>query len=113
MIKAVILASILALPAAAQDGAYGENDRPTWDPPARYQGEYLGTLVEKSLPQPEVQRLCSYLGVVSPHTRGCVQRVGKTCILIRVSTQYGASLPEAVRRHEMGHCLGWPSDHPA
>lgn len=95
-----------------------------WNPPARYAGAYDGKLIEWRLPRDQVARECARLAKVyfnvekaqSPQSRGCAFRWNrngqKTCHIIYIDKPFGLSTPQAVRQHEIGHCNGWPSNHP-
>jgi hypothetical protein len=116
---ALVLLALLAFPAHAQEAM--KNDRPSWNPPARYDRPYDGRLIEYPLPQQAVRRYCVKLGAEygrdlggGMHQRGCAVRLdgGKTCIIAYINKRYGLATPEAVRRHEIGHCNGWPANHP-
>ncbi len=108
-----LTASIVLAAVLTAAGTYGPNDRAAWDPPARYAGPYAGQLVERVLPQWRVPAACVALGQgYSATMRGCALRSGNTCTVVRMADRYGRATPDAVRRHELGHCNGWPSNHP-
>lgn len=110
-LSAVALATA-ASAVAAHAGAYGKNDRAEWNPPARYAGAYAGKLVEHVMPQWRVPAACARLGEPwSPTQRGCARVSNGTCTVVRIAERYGKATPEAVRRHELGHCNGWSADH--
>jgi hypothetical protein len=101
-----------AAQAVAGAGTYGKNDRAEWDPPAQYAGAYAGELVEHVLPQWRVPAACAALGAPwSATQRGCALVRGDTCTVVRMADRYGKATPDAVRRHELGHCNGWSSNH--
>lgn len=116
---ALLLVSAIALsPAWAQEAPI-PNDRPSWDPPARFDHPYKGQLVERRLPQKQVVASCRALVrdygrkyVIGNAQRGCSVVEGSRCIVVYIDRPYGLAAPEAVRRHEIGHCNGWPSSHP-
>lgn len=97
-------------------------NKPAWNPPARYVGPYDGKLIEWRLPREQVARECARLARVyrnvekaqNPQQRGCafVWKEQKVCHIIYIDKPFGLSTPEAVRQHEIGHCNGWPADHP-
>ncbi len=58
-------------------------------PPSQYDHPPQIPVIEKVLPWNELQRLC---------------RASERPI-------YNGTVP-GVRRHELGHCNGWPKDHP-
>lgn len=95
------------------------NDRPTWNPPARFDKPYEGQLIEHRLPQQAVRRYCAQLfahygmNIVSTmHQRGCAIRQPGYCVIAYIDRMHGLATPESVRRHEIGHCNGWPANHP-
>lgn len=50
---------------------------------------------------------------VSAYTqRGCaaVTSPGR-CTIIYVDKPFRSATPKAIRRHELGHCNGWPANH--
>lgn len=107
------LSLALAFPAYAQDS----RDRAEWNPPHRYDFPYKGKLLELRLPRDQVLAACGQLfdqmKVDSEVTRGCAVRpVDGTCLIVMIDEPYKSTTPEAVRRHEIGHCNGWPGDHP-
>ncbi len=104
---------LLAWPALAQD-----HDRKEWNPPTRYDHPFKGTLIEESLPRKDVMKLCPRLldqfEIPGEVTRGCSILVRPdVCIVIYIDEPYHGTLPEAVKRHELGHCNGWGADHPS
>lgn len=108
-----LLLSLLTAPALA-----GPRDA-EWNPPARYAGSYTGKLIERRLPQHLVVGACNALfakhrfaAKATLQQRGCSVHVGNTCTIIIIDRRYGLASPEAVRRHELGHCNGWGADHP-
>lgn len=109
----VVIYFILASGAAA-----GQRDT-EWNPPAPYDHPYSGRLIERSLPQPLIQKACDRLfaryGVTSKtsfNQHGCSAFRGKVCEVIVPNRTFMGATPEAVRRHEIGHCNGWPASHP-
>jgi hypothetical protein len=113
------LAAVLAVTIAA--GAASANpERTTWDPPARYAGPYTGELTVIVADFKRIPHLCRQLFIdagitnfrVSQRQRGCAHVEADRCtIVIPRGHAYGSS-QEAVMRHELGHCAGWPADHP-
>lgn len=97
----------------------GVNDS-TWNPPARFDFPYKGELTVKRLPQVDVVEACRVLFTLydvqakaSLTSRGCAVITSKnSCIVVTVDKTYKRATPEAVLRHEMGHCNGWPANHP-
>ena len=84
-----------------------------WNPPEAYSGPYTGQLTVIRVPQPEVVALCSELieGVTSKQ-KGCAVWRGNSCLVVIIDKIFMGSRPVDVLRHEIGHCNGWPEDHP-
>ncbi|TIV83785.1 MAG: hypothetical protein E5V64_06365 [Mesorhizobium sp.] len=109
-----LCALLIAGPAFA-----GIND-PTWNPPARFDHSYSGKLTLRRLPQKQVVTECAKLfarykveATASLKQRGCSAITSKTsCTVITVDKPYALATPQAVLRHELGHCNGWPASHP-
>lgn len=107
---------LLGLLSSAQAG----KEDPTWDPPRRHNHPYNGELIEYRVPQPQVVDLCKKIvrmasgtWQVTDNQHGCAVQVGHDrCIIVYVNQTFMAATPEAVRRHELGHCNGWSSAHP-
>lgn len=112
----IMFLTCIALLALASYVQAGPND-PTWNPPARFDHPYHGKLTVYRLPQPEVARRCKMLGVPGAYSnqRGCsfyFGTPGTACTIIVIKEPYQEQTPLAVIRHEIGHCNGWPADHP-
>jgi hypothetical protein len=106
---AVLMACLLmASPAMA-----GKTD-PTWNPPKRFDHAYPGKLVVHRMPQTQIVNVCEkLLGKRSMIQHGCsVPPKNSRCEIWIVDKTYMGATPEAVIRHETGHCNGWPADHP-
>lgn len=107
-------ALLMAGPALA-----GKND-PTWDPPAIFDHAFKGRITEIRLSQPLVNSRCLSLAkdhgftlLTSMEQRGCAARTFTgSCVIVTVNKTYKGATPAAVRRHELGHCAGWPANHP-
>ncbi len=98
---------------AAGPSLAGIND-PTWNPPARFDHPYSGRLIVHRLPQAQIVDVCTkVLGIRSFNRHGCSSYKGNRCEVWIVDKTYMQATPEAVLRHETGHCNGWPADHPA
>lgn len=110
----VLVCLLLASPAIA-----GKTD-PTWNPPARFDHPYQGKLTVQRLPQKQVVSACAKLfakykvaAKSSLAQRGCSAITSKnSCTMIVIDKTYLKATPEAVIRHERGHCNGWPANHP-
>lgn len=104
---------------AACGTAVASSERAEWNPPARFDHPYPGKLVETYLPQPQVFSECqkvfkTYNIKADGFTgRGCAAIIApNVCKIIIVDQPYRGSTPEAIRRHEIGHCNDWPANHP-
>lgn len=111
--RALLVLALLASPALA-----GKHDA-EWNPPARYDHAYTGKLMLTKLPQAQMQRACrqlfsqyGYSDTTSGEQRGCAIPGKDVCIIVTIDKTYKATTPDAVLRHELGHCNGWPSSHP-
>lgn len=83
-------------------------------PPPQYDVTPPLPVVEKVLSLADLQKMCHevYPNEVLGHGqywRGCARFMvfneKKWCVVWRIDD-------ERVRRHELGHCAGWPADHP-
>ena len=98
--------------------ALAETNVAEWNPPARYDHPFKGKLTEIQLPQREVVAACrelsrKYRVRIGSVSRGCAALTSfRRCTIIYTDKPRGLSTPMAVRRHEIGHCNGWPADHP-
>lgn len=91
---------------------------PEWNPPARYDHAYTGKLLLKKLPQASMQKACRQLfakyglrDTTSMQQHGCAKSFPDRCIVIITDEAYMGATPEAVLRHELGHCNGWSGEH--
>ena len=86
-------------------------------PPKEYDHPFAGELIVlTAFDQDDVRRLCpnakfsSTIGAL-----GCAPDIGpKRCRIVLAPDAdiiKAGFLPEMVRRHEIGHCNGWPADH--
>lgn len=99
----------------------GKNDA-TWNPPPEYDHPYSGKLEKRYRPQAKIMAECSALFVADtgnsigayPGMKGCsIQKPGH-CIVVVIDKPVAMKgrpgvliTPEAVLRHEIGHCNGW------
>ena len=112
-----VLAALVLLGCSS---AFAGVDDPTWNPPRRFDHAFAGKLTIKRLPPREVETACRALLVkykipVTSLTnwRGCSLPVSKrSCIIIAVNKTFMGATPKAVIRHGVGHCNGWPANHP-
>jgi hypothetical protein len=93
-------------------------------PPARYDHPYPGKMILRRIHPIDVPAACRALFEraelpehkkrVVPTQRGCAVRfyATKVCEVITIDRTAYNTLPEAVIRHERGHCNGWRWNHP-
>src|SRR5215475_1692669 len=85
-------------------------------PPAEFDHPYDGQLKIIRVPtREEVQWLC--LGGLPPAAIACAKRwmFSNTCAIVIIADDVLATTDltyELVLQHEIGHCNGWPGDHP-
>lgn len=85
----------------------------TWSPPEPYDGQYTGQLTVVRVPQAKVVEMCRELiEGVTEKQKGCAVWRGNSCHVVIIDRIYRGSRPIDVLRHELGHCNGWPADHP-
>lgn len=95
--------------------AFGNDDLP----PARYDHPYPGPVIEWVLPYSEVIRVCKGLRKENLRDlRACIlffpNYKGDRCYVVLPKVGAGGttqSYQDILRRHEIGHCNGWPSIH--
>jgi hypothetical protein len=99
--------------------AHAGPDDPEWNPPARYDHAYSGKLVLRKIPQEQLRAACDNLFIRNHLTirattgmRGCSFRKGGRCEVLTIDRTYRRATPQAALRHELGHCNGWPANHP-
>jgi hypothetical protein len=89
-------------------------------PPPEYDKPYEGELIEYRGDKAFMEKTCPKISWLNPplgcalhgpthyhDTTKCTIWIANDDILTDARTSY-----DAVRRHELGHCNGWPSDHP-
>jgi hypothetical protein len=115
----VIRAALILLALFCAEAQAGKND-PTWNPPAPFDHPYSGELIERQMPQAKVVSTCRSMfrkygvkAVASNTQRGCAAVIspGK-CLVVYIDKPFRSATPQSVRRHEIGHCNGWPASHP-
>ena len=64
--------------------------------------------------QKRVVKVCSIVPGASLKQLGCSEfhPFENRCIIVMIDKPSLGVSPEAVLRHEIGHCNGWPSNHP-
>lgn len=97
----------------------GPND-PTWNPPTRYDHPFTGEVVLKRYEQRYLKSACDdlfaryHIKVETTYgMRGCSAAKDNHCEILTIDRTFQGVTPNAALRHEMGHCKGWPADHPA
>lgn len=83
-------------------------------PPVAYDYPFKGNLITvKKQSKEEVNKLCNTPMAMG---LGCMKFVSpEHCVIVVVSDEIAEAAgytPEVVVRHEVGHCNGWPKDHP-
>lgn len=110
ILAAVCLAIAVISPALA-----GSHDS-EWNPPARFDHPYALKMVVKRVSPSQVVQTCRKLYnqySVGEGTIGCSTfDENAACIIVIPNKRVGFASPEAVLRHEIGHCNGWPAHHP-
>lgn len=96
------------------DAAHAGPRDPTWNPPARFDHPYHGHLIVHRLPQSEIVRLCRAMHMpgAGMNQHGCSHRDIGWCEVWIIDKTFIRATPQAVLRHEIGHCNGWPANHP-
>ena len=81
-------------------------------PPPEFIGTYKGLVIEHVLPRPEVTRECPAFA------NACARRAQPDptmfCVIVipAIDGFVTPQVQERLRLHEIGHCAGWPADHP-
>ena len=91
-------------------------DTPGWAvlPPPEYDKPFTGKLTEIRVPPETMRAICPK--TIFPLTLACAYptRDQSECLIIMLSDELikaAGWTPEIVRRHEVGHCNGFPADH--
>jgi hypothetical protein len=106
-----LCATLLTAPAYAQ-----QHPRPL--PPLLHDHPFEGRLfITRAKSQEQVRELCGPNVKFPDYALGCALRdaVNNTCFMVLATAEIiiaAGGVPEYVRRHEIGHCNGWPPDHP-
>jgi hypothetical protein len=101
LIAALITCSVGFIASSAQA-------RDIWPPPARYDS---GPLMNPQYPTPVIQHLAPAqlaAACFGKHLACSFAEIGTPCAIYLPITGWQPML-----RHEMGHCRGWPANHPA
>jgi hypothetical protein len=75
------------------------------EPPPQYDHPYHGQVIERRLSALQIMQLCH-----GP-TTGCASVTNGICHIALPQDEKDSRLVALMRRHEIGHCNGWPSDH--
>src|SRR5205085_10400186 len=83
-------------------------------PPPEYDKPFTGKLTEIRVPPETMRAICPK--TIFPLTLACAYptRDQSECLIIMLSDEMlkaAGWAPEIVRRHEVGHCNGFPADH--
>jgi hypothetical protein len=83
----------------------------TGPPPHRYDHRPSVPVIEIVLNEAQLQQVC--MGLSSPNPNiivfGCTDdKTAGQCTIYLLPWSH----IKAIRRHEIGHCNGWPADHP-
>lgn len=113
MNKLCLTLAMLAIvtPAAAQQTAKAPLPARPFLPPPEYSGEYKGqVIVTKWHDYSLLRALCK-----NPTTTACAFHIadkdgGPVSCLIMLGPRHWND--ERALKHELGHCNGWPGDHP-
>ena len=83
------------------------------DPPAQYDHAYAGEVDLRQISRANVWKECSRDGAVKMRrdVAGCARVQEGVCIIHLAMKTRRAPL-EAILRHEIAHCNGWPGHHP-
>lgn len=108
---------VVVLSLAAVSAVFGQEvcKRRCILPPAEYDKPYTGRLILETVPnQEELAKFCGK-AYIPGLTLGCSQRRADSCKIVLVPdaiiTMNGWTRA-LMLRHELGHCNGWPGDHP-
>lgn len=107
MLRCLLAAiALLATPAYADPAVM----RPRPLPPVEYDHPYSGILVTTTAHSiEELKTLCK-----PPAMLGCSYRYGNGCMIVlapEADIKAAGWSVEIIKRHEVGHCNGWPPDH--
>lgn len=113
-----LVLTVAAVLAATPAFANGQDDT-TWDPPPRYNHPYHGYLRVYKMDHDLLVEACHAFETegnyfVTNNQRGCSWHSDdySKCIVFLTNRTFMKQSPAAVLRHEIGHCNGWPGDHP-
>lgn len=110
--RALLVLTLLASPAVA-----GLHD-PEWNPPARFEQTFPDHIVIHKVDPADVISSCQRLidsrriAMKAYGTHGCSVGGNSDCEVVIPSRPVEGAAPASILRHEIGHCSGWPVDHP-
>ena len=81
-------------------------------PPERYNFPYPGQVIERVLPLDEARKLCASIGIYADGCSAFVTGENGSHACYIVLPLDGFDTVAAYRRHELGHCNGWPANDP-
>jgi hypothetical protein len=84
-------------------------------PPPIYDHAYKGRLEVRHGTLAQVEYVCHTLeGIVSSYRAlGCAKTSTGSCFIMipKIGGKVTAHMQAEIRRHEIGHCNGWPANH--
>ncbi len=115
--RSLLILLLLCSPAVAQSkytpaglaASYAQGWRPQVPPP-EYRKPYTGELTINRVPLDDIPVKCKQL----PNVLGCAywDRTAQAWCRIYIPDNVTPSLQKDILAHELGHCNGWPGDHP-
>jgi hypothetical protein len=83
---------------------------PPLPPPIEFDQPFPGVVIEHMLPARQAQEICG-----GGRRLACMlHRHGSVCHIVLPRVEEGLVTVQQqalIRRHEIGHCNGWPADH--
>jgi len=73
-------------------------------PPSQYDHPYRGHVIEQRLSAAQIARLCP--------GEACATVIKGVCHIMLPNGEKDRRVIALMRRHEIGHCNGWPASHP-
>lgn len=78
-------------------------------PPARFNHQYAGMVIEHQHPVAEARDICASKGT---RADACAWVARGVCHIVIPTRGAPVSDLASYRRHEIAHCNGWPASHP-
>lgn len=100
----IVLAALSANPAQAA------NDDAVWNPPPRFDHEPTIPVKIDEMDPFSLQGICGRIMGFTPgqYFRACtIPNLDGTCYIFMIDRPAYGTTPQAVYRHERGHCNGW------